>query len=49
MKKDSEDLGIDPFLHNVTMHPFAINFIEEPICPRFLIPENGYHPEQKQS
>ena len=51
-KKDSEDTGIDPFLHNVTIASFCNLLYRRNFMPKdsiAIIPENGYHPEQKQS
>ena len=51
-KKDSADLGIDPFLHNVTIASFCNLLYRRNYMPPdsiAIIPENGYHPEQKQS
>ena len=51
-KKDSEDIGIDPFLHNVTIASFCNLLYRRNFMPQdsiAIIPENGYHPEQKQS
>ena len=51
-KKDSEDIGIDPFLHNVTIASFCNLLYRRNFMPKdsiAIIPENGYHPEQKQS
>ena len=48
-KKNSEDTGIYPFLHNVTIASFCNllyrrNFMHQDSIA--IIPENGYFPEQ---
>ena len=51
-KKDSNDMGIDPFLNNVTIASFCNLLYRRNFMPKnsiAIIPENGYHPEQKQS
>jgi len=48
-KKSSEDIGIDPFLHNVTIASFCNLLYRRNFMPQdsiAIIPENGYFPEQ---
>ena len=51
-KKDSYDIGIYPFLNNVTIASFCNLLYRRNLMPKDSIekiPENGYHPKQKQS
>ena len=51
-KKDSNDTGIDTFLNNVTIESFCNLLYRRNFIPKdsiAIIPENGYHQEQKQS
>ena len=51
-KKNSEDIGIDPFLYNVTIASFCNLLYRRNFRPQYsiaIIPENGYYAKQKQS